>query len=72
LAGRMALQLLPFWAGLLESVCIVFGWRTVGVVLLTLLSVILLIDIGFALFSRTGRSVHDLLCGTRVVVEAGD
>jgi uncharacterized RDD family membrane protein YckC len=72
LAGRMALQLLPFWAGLLESVSRAFGLGTIGIVLPALIGVILLVDISFALFSPSGRSVHDLICGTRVVVEAGD
>jgi len=72
LAGRMALQLLPFWAGLLQGICSALGLNMLGIIMIALIGVMLLIDIGFALFSRSGRSVHDLICGTRVVVEAGD
>jgi uncharacterized RDD family membrane protein YckC len=71
LAGRMAGQLLPQWTSVAERVCEALGAPLLGLLILCVAGLGLVVDIGFALFRRAGRSLHDQIFRTRVVVDAG-
>jgi hypothetical protein len=71
LAMRMATQVLTIWAGVLFVVLNAMGLRPLGFVVTGLLQAGWLVDAGFAVFRRDGRSLHDLFFGTRVVLDAG-
>ena len=69
LAARMVFQMLPLWAGALG-----LGLRLLGadiVLALAALAVTLtvFVDVALALVRRDGRSLHDILFDTRVVLD---
>jgi uncharacterized RDD family membrane protein YckC len=70
LAIRMATQVLTIWAGVLFLVLSALGLRPLGFVVTGVLQAGWLVDAGFAVFRRDGRSLHDLFFGTRVVLDA--
>ncbi len=71
LAARMAVQLLPIWAGTVLQVCGALGAPGLGQLLGALLLLAAVLDAGFAFFHRRCQSLHDLLFGTRVVLDTG-
>jgi uncharacterized RDD family membrane protein YckC len=72
LAGRMAVQLLPLWAVVAVHVCEALGAPALAAAVVGAAALAVAVDVGFALFRRAGRSLHDLIFGTRVVLDAGD
>jgi uncharacterized RDD family membrane protein YckC len=72
LAGRMAVQLLPLWMVVASRVCEALGLFSLVPLLVSVVLLAVVVDSGFALFRPAGRSLHDLIFGTRVVLDAGD
>ncbi len=71
LAIRMVAQVLMVWANILLLVFSSMGLRPLGLLVMGLLNLTWLVDAAFALIRRDGRSLHDLMFGTRVVLDAG-
>jgi serine/threonine protein kinase len=71
LAARLVVQLLPVWDSVATHVCNAVGLGVLDGFLTGGTWVWILVDLAFALFRRGGRSLHDQLFRTRVVVDAG-
>ena len=69
LAFRMAFQFIPIWIMPITGVLEVFGLVLLSSVVQLAAVVFITVDAGFALFFPQGKSVHDLLLGTRVVID---
>ncbi len=69
LFARMLVQLLPLWAGILFEICRAMGATYLGQILASLTMLVVLIDLGWALFHQRRRCLHDLLFRTRVVLD---
>lgn len=67
--ARMVIQLLPLWGLTAWHLLDALGLRSVGGLLSAALAFGLLADTATALFARAGRSLHDRLFGTHVVLD---
>jgi uncharacterized RDD family membrane protein YckC len=70
LALRSICQFLPQWAECARSVYTLMGRQLLSLAVPGLAAIWLALDAGFAVFRRDGRSLHDLLLRTRVVLDA--
>jgi len=66
---RMAMQMLPLMIFNIPVFFILLGPNNLGKLIGVLLSVLALIDLGAGLFAKGGRSFHDWLLGTQVVLD---
>lgn len=71
LAARSVVQFFPLWAGPFGSLFAVFRLEAIAAVILILAFLALLIDAAVAALGPRGRSLHDILFGTQVVLDAG-
>ncbi len=69
LAARSAAQLLPIWATTAVHLFAALHIKPLGGLVSFLAGAALLVDVGFALFHRKGRSLHDVLFRTQVVLK---
>jgi uncharacterized RDD family membrane protein YckC len=70
LALRSVVQFFPLWAGPLSNVYAAFGLQVIAAVLLLGAFTALAIDAAMAALAPGGRSLHDIVFDTRVVLEA--
>ena len=71
LALRSIVQFLPVWAGPIGRLIGVTHVEALGLLVLAIALAVLLADAAVAAFNPRGRSLHDYLFGTRVVLDAG-
>ncbi len=69
LALRMIAQLLPICAATVYHVLAALPTGPIGGLICLYAGLALIVDIGFALFDRQRRSLHDLIFGTQVVLK---
>jgi len=69
LFARMLMQMLPLWAGILFEMCSAIGANYLGQILAIIALLVALLDLGWALFHKRRRCLHDLLFRTRVVLD---
>ena len=72
LTYRALAQLMPVWMFVLPWLLKVLGLAPVAVIAFLACAGWLVVDAGLALLSRDGRSLHDRIFGTRVVLDTGD
>jgi uncharacterized RDD family membrane protein YckC len=69
LAGRSAAQFLPLWAATAWHVSSALGVRPLGALIGLGATLALLVDAALALFERQGRTLHDQIFRTQVVLQ---
>ena len=69
LAARMVFQMIPLWAGALGLGLQLLGADIVLALAASAVTLTVCADVAFALVRRDGRSLHDLLFDTRVVLD---
>jgi uncharacterized RDD family membrane protein YckC len=72
LAVRSVFQFLPLWAALVFQLCASLGRENLGGILVAFAPLWLLLDVLFTLLHRDRIALHDVLLGTRVVLDARD
>lgn len=72
LSYRALAQLVPVWMFVVPWLLKTLGIAPLAVIVFLACGGWLLVDTGLALLSRDGRSLHDRIFGTRVVLDTGD